>query len=138
MPALTAAVRKQAEQETLELPFPIPEKEWFSLRAAGGLLGLCESVAEKLYDKGEITGHSHNAGTGQRIHKRVHRLSLIAYAMRTADYDSQSLIESLLGSFRFLSLPLLERLARGLAQLIEAKKICPGVSVKFPRSASGS
>lgn len=134
---LTASIRKRAEQATLELPFPFPEKEWFSLRSAGAVLGICESVAEKLYDQGQLTGHSHNAGSGQRMHKRVLRVSLLAYAIRTKDYDDDSIGQALIGCLHRLPVETLHQLTEAAALLIEAKKISPMESRKVPRSASG-
>jgi hypothetical protein len=90
-------MRLAAAKATLELPFRIPNKEWFTLREAGAVLGLSESTAEVLYDRGELTGHSHNAATGQRKAKRVLRCALVAYAIRTADYTDESLTDALLG-----------------------------------------
>lgn len=107
----TAKLRTAAARETLALPFRIPPKEWFTLREAGAVLGLSESMAEKLYDLGHLTGHSHNAGRGERHHKRVLRTSLIAYAIRTADYDDESLADALVACLAHLPKPTLLRLA---------------------------
>jgi len=138
MPALSAATRKRAEQATLELPFRVPPQDWFTLQQAARAIGLGESATEKLYDQGQLTGHSHNAGSGLRDHKRVLRVSLVAYLLRTADYeDTHSLVDSLLSSFRHCPLSILELLAAGIAKLIEAKKFSPPPTVNFPRSASG-
>lgn len=103
MSALSARTRKAAEQATLELPFRVPAQEWFTLRQAGAVLGLAESTMEKLYDRGVVTGHSHNAGRGEREHKRILRASLLAYALRTADYDDHSLDEAFVAALRPLS-----------------------------------
>jgi hypothetical protein len=108
---LPAPIRYAAERATLELPFRIPNKDWFTLREAGAVLGLSESTAEVLYDRGELTGHSHNAATGQRKAKRVLRVALVAYAIRTADYTDESLTDALLGCLPHLPAPALLRLA---------------------------
>lgn len=102
MNRIASKVSKAAAQQTLSLPFRIPPLEWFTLRQAGAVLGLAESTVEKLYDAGHLTGHSHNAGRGLREHKRVLRVSLIAYAMRTADYDDASLTEALINCLTHL------------------------------------
>lgn len=104
-------LRKAAERDTLTLPFRVPPKEWFTLRESGAVLGLAESTAEKLYDQGALTGHSHNAGKGLRDHKRVLRISLIAYAIRTADYTDESLADALVACLRHLPPATLLRLA---------------------------
>ncbi len=117
MPVLTASTRKAAAEATLELPFRIPAQEWFTLRQAGAVLGLAESTVEKLYDRGLLTGHSHNAGKGERDHKRVLRASLLAYALRTADYDDASLDQAFLAALRPLSNARLLGLAEQLRQM---------------------
>jgi hypothetical protein len=94
MSALAASVRRSAAEATLALPFRVPPQEWFTLRQAGAVLGLSESTVEKLYDAGQLTGHSHNAGRGVRAHKRVLRAALVAYAIRTADYSDESLLDA--------------------------------------------
>lgn len=97
MPSLPANIRRAAEQNTLALPFRIPPgREWFTLAECGAALGIAESTAEKLYDRGDLTGHSHNAGAGIRQHKRVLRSALVAYAIRTADYTDESLADALI------------------------------------------
>lgn len=96
----------------LHLPFAIPAKEWFSPGEAGRLLGLSSRMIEKLYDEGtQLAGHSHNAGTGQRMTKRIPRAWLVAYAVKTATYDDQSLTEALLTSIAHLPPPTLLKLA---------------------------
>ena len=118
MPAtLSAPVRLAAAKATLELPFRIPNKEWFTLREAGVVLGLSESTMEVLYDRGELTGHSHNAATGQRKARRVLRVSLVTYAVRTADYTDESLIDAVFGCLPQMPAPALLRLS------IEARRV---------------
>jgi hypothetical protein len=115
--ALPAVIRRAAERATLELPFRIPHKEWFTLREAAMVLGLSESTAEVLYDRGELTGHSHNAATGQRNARRVLRVALVAYAIRTADYTDESLTDALLGCLSHLPATTLLRLS------VEARRL---------------
>ncbi len=98
----TAKTRQAAAESTLTLPFRVPPKEWFTLRQAGGVLGISESMAEKLYDMGELSGHSHNAATGVRFHKRVLRSSLVAYAIKTADYTDDSLTDAYVAALAVL------------------------------------
>lgn len=95
MSTVPASIRRAGERDTLALPFRIPLKEFFGLKEAGAVMGLSESMVEKLYDQGHITGHSHNAGAGHRKHKRVLRVALVAYAIRTADYTDDSLTQAL-------------------------------------------
>lgn len=116
----TAKLRTAAARDTLSLPFRIPPKEWFTLRESGSVLGLSESMAEKLYDLGDLTGHSHNAGRGERHHKRVLRISLVAYAIRTADYSDDSLAEALVAALPHLPRATLLQLAERARTLATA------------------
>ena len=119
---VTATVRKAAARATLTLPFRVPPQDWFTLRQAGAVLGLSESMAEKLYDGGQLTGHSHNAGRGLRDHKRVLRTSLIAYAIKTADYDDDSLTDALTACLPNLSPETLLRVAEAARRLAHSPK----------------
>lgn len=117
---LSATVRRSAAEATLALPFRIPLREWFTLRQAGEALGLSESTVEKLYDAGKLTGHSHNAGRGEREHKRILRLAVVAYAMRTADYDDghiEGLVDDFVGCMRHLPAPLVLRASEQLRRI---------------------
>lgn len=107
----------------IDLPFRIPPQEWFTLRQAGEALGLAESTVEKLYGRGELTGHSHNAGAGLRKHKRVLRASLIAYAIRTGNYTDASLADALSGCLRNLPAATLLRIASEAQRLAQDKPI---------------
>lgn len=135
MSALSANVRKKAAEATLTLPFRIPPQEWFTLREAGAVLGISESTVEKLYDKGVLTGHSHNAGSGQRDHKRVLRAALIAYAIRTADYDDESLSDLYCAPLpHFPAATLLEIARRANRQAIE-KPLSPARASACPQQS---
>jgi hypothetical protein len=114
--SLPAIIARAAAKATLQLPFRIPNKEWFTQREAGAVLGLSESMVEKLYDSGALTGHSHNAATGRRSAKRILRVALVAYAIRTSDYTDESLVDALLGCFPHLPSTSLLRIS------IEARK----------------
>lgn len=144
MPSLTTSIRRAAEQATLVLPFRIADKEWFTLREAGAVLGLSESTAEKLYDRGELTGHSHNAGDGLRTHKRVLRLSLISYAIRTADYTDDMLIRSLVdelhGCLRHLPREMLIETSQAALRFAAdaPKKFCVAQSGNAPAKRAGN
>lgn len=123
--ALPATVRRAAERSTLELPVRIPAKDWFSLAEAAALCGMGESYMEKLFDaaeaegRGQIFGHKHNAGTGARHTKRIPRLFLVAYLLRTATYDNDGLVDCLLGSLRHLSRAQMQRVHAGLTLYLD-------------------
>ncbi len=107
--AAPASVRKAAEKSTLELPFQIPAKEWFSVREAAAVCGMGETFMESLFDaardqkKGEVFGHEHNAGNGARMTKRIPRVFIVAYLIKTATYDNEALVDCLLSSLKCCS-----------------------------------
>lgn len=110
MPA-TAHTRAAAEA-TLHLPFSIPAKEWFTPAEAARLLGLSERFIEKLYDDGyQLAGHSHNGGAGLRMTKKIPRVWIVTYAVKTATYDDASLTDALIACLPGLSPHTLLRLA---------------------------
>lgn len=118
MRTLPAKIRAAAEQATLTLPFTIPPQPWFTLREAGKALGLSETTAEVLYNKGELTGHSHFAGPkGERGHKRVTRASLVAYATKTADYTDEAILDAFISALGNLPPQSLLRIAKQASAL---------------------
>lgn len=121
---LPVQIRRSAERATLELPFRIPAKEMFTLREAAAIMGLSESFVEKLYDAGvQLAGHSHNAGTGARMTKRIPRVWLVAYMIRTAHYDDASLADALLGCLPRLPAATLLRVAATASRLAHEKPL---------------
>ncbi len=52
MPALAATIRRSAARATLELPFSVPAKDWFTLREVAAELGISESWAHRLEQDG--------------------------------------------------------------------------------------
>ncbi len=119
MPAtLPAPVRHSAARATLELPFSIPAKEMFSLREAAGIMHLSESFVEKLFDQGaQLSGHCHNAGRGERMTKRIPRVWLVTYMIKTAHYDDSSLGDALLACLPKLPPLTLHRISLAAAKL---------------------
>jgi hypothetical protein len=104
--------QRAAAEATLHLPFTIPAKEWFTPAEAARLLGLSERFIEKLYDEGtQLAGHSHNGGDGLRMTKRIPRVWLVAYAVKTATYDDASLADALITCLPRLSPATLLKLA---------------------------
>lgn len=122
---LAAPVRHAAAKATLELPFSIPAKEWFSLAEAAGLCGMGETFMEKLFDaadengKGEIFGHKHNAGTGARNTKRIPRVFVVAYMIKTATYDNDALVDCLVACLRNCSREQKRRVHAALGLFLE-------------------
>ena len=88
--------------EVAQVPFRLPSQLWFTTAEAAAALGLSSSMVEKLYDEGKLTGHSHNAGKGRRKHRRILRVSLVTYAITTADYDADCIGTCLTEALPFL------------------------------------
>lgn len=120
-----ASVRHAAARATLELPFRVPAKEWFSLGEAAAICGMSETFMEKLFDaaeehgKGEMFGHKHNAGAGARMTKRIPRLFVVAYLVRTATYDNDTLVDCLTAALRHCSREQQRRLHAALGLFLE-------------------
>ena len=123
MPAtLPAPIRRTAARATLELPFAIPAKDMFSLREAARIMDLSESFVEKLFDQGgQLSGHAHNAGNGQRMTKRIPRVWLVAYMIKTAHYDDASLGDALIACLGKLPAATLLRIAASATRLASEK-----------------
>ena len=124
MPALAPTLHplsaSPAREALLELPFPIPAKGMFSLREAADVLGVSESFVEKLYDAGrELSGHEHNAGAGLRMTKRIPRVWLVAYMVRTARYDNEALVNALIAALRSCSRDQQRRVHAALGLFLE-------------------
>lgn len=113
MPAtLPAPIRQSAAKATLELPFRIPAKEWFSLKEVATLSGMSESYVEKKFDEGKIlSGHVHNGGTGARETKRIPRSWFIGWMIKTAEYNDASLGDAFVSCLKNLPEPTLLRIS---------------------------
>lgn len=103
MTAIAASTRRHAAAATLHLPFKVPAKDWFSLKETATLIGMRESFAEKLYDQGKISGHAHNAGTGKRDTKRIPRMWVVSYLIRTAEYSDPDLADAFISGLHTFS-----------------------------------
>ncbi len=124
MPAtLPAPVRLSAAKATLELPFRIPAKEWFSLREVAALSGMSESYVEKKFDEGKsLSGHVHNGGKGARDTKRIPRVWFILWMIETAEYDDASLGDALTSCLKNVSAPILLRIASSCHRFVAEKE----------------
>lgn len=123
---LAAPVRHAAARDTLALPFRVPPQEWFSIREAAAAAGMKETFIEELFDAGtQLSGHTHNGGEGKRRTKRIPRVWLVAYLIRTADYTDDSLADALLTCLPHLPAPTLLRLAEHARRLATEKPLSP-------------
>ncbi len=53
------------------------------------IIGMSPRFVEERFDEGDLYGHEHNGRAGKRMSKRIIRESLLAYLVRTANYDSE-------------------------------------------------
>lgn len=106
-----------------ELPFELGFREWHSPRSVGEVIGMSEGFVEKLFDEGrQLSGHVHNAGRGVRETKRIPRVWVAAYLMRTARYDLDTLVQAITAGFRRLSTPLLRRIVAAAEAEIDRRE----------------
>jgi hypothetical protein len=113
----TASIKRAAERSTMELPFHIPPKEWFTIKEVAQLTGMSETFIEEVFDKsdfdgkGPLGGHKHNAGTGQRKSKRIPRINVVAYLVTTANYEIDGIVDEQIRTLQHLSEMPLRRIA---------------------------
>lgn len=107
---------------TYELPFIVPDKEWYSLGEAARIAGMGETHVEAKFDQGrDLSGHRHNGAAGQRWTKRIPRAWLIAWLLGTADYELTTLADALERGLRRLSTHLLLRLQGAIARELQRR-----------------
>jgi hypothetical protein len=118
--ALPASIRRSAERATLELPFRLPAKEWFTVREAAVVAGMSERYVEKKFEEGkQLSGHRHNGSGGKRHAIRIPRAWLVAWLVATAEYDDPTLCDAYCACLRRLPKATLARIAReASAQLV--------------------
>lgn len=129
MTVLTASIRRNAARSTLELPFFIPAKEWFTLEECATLSGMSVRYVEKKFDEGtELSGHVHNGGKGERNTKRVPRVWFVAWMTKTAQhengtaiYDNESLGDAVIQCLRYLSRDVLLKIAAAATRFADQK-----------------
>lgn len=113
MPAPSPVRQAAAARSTYELPFAVPDKEWFTIAETARAAGMSERYTEDAFDEGKIlSGHLHNAkgAEGARMTKRIPRVWLIAFLATTAAYELPTLADALERGLRNLSTELLLRL----------------------------
>src|SRR5690625_1743382 len=72
----------------LNFDYLLGQKKQFRIREAAAIIGMSPRFTEALFDEGkQLSGHEHNAGAGRRKSKTIPREWLIAYLIKTAQYD---------------------------------------------------
>jgi hypothetical protein len=112
----------QIETDTPRFDFLLPAtKQWFHLGEIAKLIGMSESFVEVLYDRGEISGHEYNAGTGQRMAKRVPRAFVVALLVKSARYNAETKQQAFLSCLHEFSADQLRQIATA-ANCLSARK----------------
>ncbi|MDD2763464.1 MAG: hypothetical protein PHE83_05760 [Opitutaceae bacterium] len=84
----------------LQFDWLLGERQFWSLKAAAGLLHLSDSFIEKLWDQGQVSGHEFNAGRGERLTKRITRAFLGALLVRSARYTAEAKLQTFCSCLR--------------------------------------
>ena len=113
----------RAEDGAARFDFLMPaNRQWFRLREVADLIGMGETFVEKLYDEGtQLTGHEYNAGTGQRMTKRIPRAFVIALLLKTARYDGDAKLQMFLSCLNEFSPDRLRQIATAANCLCQSK-----------------
>jgi hypothetical protein len=112
--------------------FLMPEsRQWFRLGEVAQLIGMSEGFVEKLYDEGtQLSGHEFNAGTGQRLTKRVPRAFVVALLIKSARYEAGAKLPAFLSCLREFTPEELSAIAAAAGRIC-AEKI-PTTGGKLP------
>ena len=102
-------------------------KQWFLLGEVAAVIGMSESFVEALYDQGRICGHEFNAGTGQRMAKRIPRAFVVALLTKSARYESEAKLQAFLGCLCEFSPDQLRQLATA-ANCLAGRKAVTGLA----------
>ena len=101
-------------------------KQWFRLGEVAVVIGMSESFVEALYDQGRIFGHEFNAGTGQRMAKRVPRAFVVTLLTKSARYESEAKLQAFLGCLCEFSAAELHQVATA-ANCLAGRKAATGL-----------
>ena len=84
MPAAAQSIDLAAWQDHFD--FLLPKKEFLRADEVARALGCDERTVQRLFDDAQLLGHELNAGTGERMHRRYRRASVILLLARRANY----------------------------------------------------
>jgi AraC-like DNA-binding protein len=89
-----------AQQSTLtwqeHFDFLLPRKEFLRADEVARALGCDERTVQRLFDDGQLFGHDLNTATGQRMHRRYRRTSVILLLAKRANYAPADIVHRLL------------------------------------------
>lgn len=78
-------LRAAIAQESFD--FIVPRKEWHTPEEVAGYIGMGQSFVYELIEAGKLDAHGHNAGEDLKLRRRIHRVAIIAYLLKTANYE---------------------------------------------------
>ena len=74
-------------------------QDWFSPKEAGNIIGRSDQFVRDSFNTGKIMGHTSNGiakkGEEKKTYLRVHRDALIIYLLNSANYTTESFLQSI-------------------------------------------
>jgi len=133
MNSTEAKFNRQSAGTAPEFNWLVPSKQWFTLGEIAKIINRSESFVAALYQEGRLlSGHSYNAGTGQRKTKRVPRCFFISMLVKTAEYDAETKLQAFLTCLHEFSTDQLRQIATA-ANCLCARKARETPSVRVER-----
>lgn len=122
MNSIATKFTRQSASIALGFGWLVPSKQWFKLGEIAKIIGMGKTFVENLYDEGRLlSGHTHNAGTGQRRTRRVPRAFVVALVVKTAGYDAETKLQAFTSCLSEFTAAQLRQIA-ALAECLSAKK----------------
>jgi len=124
--ALSASVRRSAAKATLTLPFRIPLKDAFTIREVAELCGMKETFVEERFDAGvDLAGFKFPGTTGKRHSKRIPYAWAVAFYVKHATWDDESIADAYVACLSHFPTPTLLRIAETSRRLAAEKPLQP-------------
>ena len=74
-------------------------QDWFSPKEAGNIIGRSDQFVRDSFNTGKIMGHTSNGiakkGEEKKTYLRVHRDALVIYLLNSANYTTESFLQSI-------------------------------------------
>lgn len=120
---VSAPVRHAAARATLTLPFRLPTKEAITIAELASLTGMGATFIEEQFDAGKnLSGYRFNGGAGKRHSKRIPRAWAIAFIVKHADWDDETLEEAYIAALAHFPAPALFRISDAARALVHKAK----------------
>lgn len=116
---VAAPVRHAAARATLTLPFRVPTKEAITIAELAGFTGMGATFIEEQFDAGKnLSGYRFNGGEGKRHSKRIPRAWAVAFIVKHADWDDETLEAAYVDALSHFPAPALLRIAEHARALV--------------------